>query len=99
MVIMGLVLSPRVREKLAMKKPPVAQEEIIQCFANRTGKYLLDLREEHHTDPPTQWFISETDYGRKLKIAFIQKNNDIIIKTAYDPNPIEMRMFANFGES
>ena len=96
---MGLVVAPRIREKLLTKVPPVTIDEVLQGFANRTGRFLIDLREEHHTDPPTLWFIAETDYGRRLKIVFIQKDDDLIIKTAYDPNPIQSRIYDNFGAS
>lgn len=94
---MGLVISPKVREKLAQKTPPVTEDEILQCFANRSGNYLTDEREQHASDPPTRWFIAETDYGRKLKIAFIPRDGDLIIRTAYDPNPIEQRIYGQFS--
>jgi hypothetical protein len=42
---MALVLSEKVRKKLAEKTPPVSEDEILQCFANRSGRYLLDQRE------------------------------------------------------
>lgn len=92
-----LIISAKVREKLAGKHPPVTQDEIVQCFANRTGKLLLDTREQHQSDPPTRWFISETDYGRKLKIAFINTDQGIVIRTAYDPNSEEMRIYKKYG--
>lgn len=43
------------------------------------------------------WLIAETDYGRRLKIVFIQKDLALIIKTAYDPNPTESKIHDNFG--
>jgi len=95
---MALLISKKVREKLAGKKPPVTQAEIEQCFTNITGKYLLDAREKHDSDPPTRWFISETDFGRKLKIAFIATvDGGIVIRTAYDPNQDEIRIYKKFG--
>ncbi|WP_295449610.1 hypothetical protein [uncultured Thiodictyon sp.] len=94
---MGLVISPQVRAKLAQKTPPVTESEILQCFANRSGNYLIDSRENNQTDPPTRWFIAETDYGRKLKIAFIPKDSNVIVKTAYDPNPTEEKIYGRFG--
>lgn len=83
--------------KLAGKQPPVSKEEIEQCFVNRTGGYLTDDREEHASDPPTRWFIAETYFGRKLKVVFIQKGEDTIIRTAYDPNAEERRIYAKYG--
>ena len=95
---MGLSISPSVRQKLSKKTPPVVEEEIEQCFANRTGKLLEDIREQHRSDPPTQWFIAQTDYGRFLKVAFIHKADEIIIRTAYDPNPKEKEIYSNYGK-
>jgi hypothetical protein len=92
-----LSISPKVLEKLANKKPPVTKEEIKQCFANRTGNYLLDEREEHASNPPTRWFIAETDFGRELKIAFILVGHVLIIRTAYEPNADEMRIYQKYG--
>jgi hypothetical protein len=83
--------------KLAAKMPPVAKSEIAQCFVNREGDYLVDMREEHTSDPPTLWFIAETHFGRKLKVCFIEKSPDIIIRTAYDPNPDELRIYRKYG--
>jgi len=84
---MRLVISPKIAAKLATKVPPVSYDEIVQCFANRTTLYLTDSREQHLTEPRTRWFIAETDYGRKLKIAFIPRGQDIYIRSAYDPSP------------
>lgn len=94
---MSLVISSRVREKLGRKQPPVAQVEIEQCFGSRSGSYLLGERQDNQTDPPTRWFIAETDYGRFLKIVFILKDGDVIIKTAYDPNSEEQRIYRKYG--
>jgi hypothetical protein len=90
---MGLNVSARIKAKLAQKTPPVTEEEIVQCFANRQGCYLLDTREQHRTEPPTKWFIAETDFGRKLKVVFIPEGSDVTIKTAYDPNDAETRIY------
>lgn len=94
---MGLAISQKVRDKLQQKTPPVTEAEILQCFANREGWYLLDQREKHFSDPPTQWFVAETDYGRILKVVFIAKDGDVIIKTAYDANPTEQHIYQRHG--
>ena len=94
---MTLVISPGVRAKLQGKTPPVTEEEIVQCFTNKCGRYLLDTREDHQTDPPTRWFIAETDFGRRLKIAFIRKDGDVIIKTTYDPNETEEYIYKRYS--
>jgi len=94
---MALVMTAHVRNKLANKTPPVTRDEILQCFANLTSNVLTDTRADNLTDPISRWFISETDYGRKLKIVYIAKDGDVVIKTAYDPNPEELRIYAKYG--
>lgn len=81
---MPLIISTSVREKLTKKVPPVTDAEIVQCFANQTHHPLIDTRAEHLTNPFTRWFVSETDYGRKLKIMYIPRADGIHIKSAYD---------------
>ena len=93
---MALKCSSAVKQKLAQKHG-VSLEEVQQCFANREGNLLEDIREEHKTDPPTQWFIAETDYGRRLKVAFMLKGDDIIIKTSYEPNQTEDGIYRKVG--
>lgn len=94
---MALKCSSAVKQKLAQKHG-VSLEEVQQYFANREGNLLEDIREEHKTDPPTQWFIAETDYGRRLKVAFMLKGDDIIIiKTSYEPNQTEDGIYRKFG--
>lgn len=96
---MKLKISSGVRQKLARKQPPVTEEEIVQCFCNRgDGKMLLDDRENNQTTPPTHWFISETNFGRKLKICFILTTDEgVVIKTAYAPNQEELRIYKKYG--
>ena len=67
-------------------KHKVSNKEIFECFFNRTHSFLTDTREEHLTDPITKWFIAETDLGRQLKVCFIQRDDVIEIKTAYEPS-------------
>lgn len=95
---MKLLISQGVRAKLSGKEPPVSEEDIIQCFANRTGKYLTDTRAKNLTNPITRWFIAETDFGRKLKVCFIPLERGIEIRTAYDPDEIELRIYRKHGE-
>ncbi len=94
---MELEISSRVREKLQGKRPPVTRDEILQCFANRGGRYLIDNREDNRTDPPTQWFVAETDFGRRLKVAFVFDEGAVHIKTAYDPNHEEIRIYDKYS--
>ena len=90
---MKLVISPKVAAKLAAKIPPVTQEEILQCFANRSGLYLRDTREVHQSDPPTLWFVAQTDFGRKLKVAFINRDGTFHIRSAYSASPTEISYY------
>ena len=102
---MPIVISTKVRAKLAAKQPPVTQEEIEQCFVTIEGSYLEDEREEHASDPATLWFVAETYYGRKLKVVFIPRGEvvfiprgeELVIRTAYQPNPEEMRIYLKHG--
>lgn len=91
-----LKISRSVLEKLR-DKHQVEKREILEAFANRDGAFLEDQREQHKSDPSTQWFIAETDYGRKLKVAFIAKDGDIIIRTAYAPNATEMAIYQKYA--
>lgn len=68
---MELNISDKVKQKLAAKHN-VLVEEIEQCFCNREKGFLMDTREEHASDPPTQWFIAETDYGR-IKLYLLSR--------------------------
>jgi uncharacterized DUF497 family protein len=93
---MALLISTRTRQKLTGKHN-VARNDIVQCFINRWGGYLLDSREEHKTDPPTKWFVSCTDPGRILKVVFIEEENgDVRIKTCYEANEKEKEIYCNF---
>jgi hypothetical protein len=94
---MSIKISQKVLAKLTSKQPPVTPTEIEQCFVNRSGIYLEDTREEHQSDPPTRWFVAETFYGRKLKVAFIVRGEDLHIRTAYDANPEEIRIYSKYG--
>ncbi|UYP74538.1 hypothetical protein [Pantoea dispersa] len=96
---MNLIISPAIRQKLSKKQPPVNEEDIMQCFSNRSGAFLEDDREEHRTDPPTKWFISETDYGVKLKVIFIfRPGKGVFIRSAYSPNSEEIRIYEKYGK-
>lgn len=82
---MRMFLSPKVRDKLAREDHNVTQDELLQCFANRDRSFATDNRPEHQTPIPTQWFVAETDYGRRLKVVFIYEPSSgvVQIKSAY----------------
>lgn len=91
---MAIIIGPKVREKLAHKKPPVTEDEIRECFQNRWGPALIDTRPEHKTKPPTRWFISETNSMRRLKVVYVTlPSGDHAIKTAYEPDEIEEELY------
>jgi hypothetical protein len=94
---MTLVISKPVQVKLKFKHD-VNVQEVRQCFINRDGFLLEDSREQHRSDPPTQWFISQTDKGRTLKIVFVAKNGSIHLKSAFEPNEIELDIYNRFGK-
>lgn len=98
---MKLFLSPAVRAKLARPDHNVTEQEIIQCFANRDRTFLTDMRPEHQTPIPTQWFVAETDYGRKLKIVFIlDRTTGIVdIKSAYAANAVVEQIYLDHATS
>lgn len=89
---MSIVISAKVRVKLAQKHR-VSEREVREAFADQPDTVLLDTREEHASDPPTVWFIASTYNGRKLKVCYIETEEDVIVRTAYDPNEAELRMF------
>ena len=91
---MGLFISPRVRQKL-LTKHNVTEAQVLQCFANRIASDLFDSRPEHKTDPPTRWFIAETDYGIQLKVCYVldPTTNVVEIKSAFPPNQDELGIY------
>lgn len=91
--VCNIIISPKVLEKLA-KKHQVNSREVRECFLNYEMRlFLKDNRDNHRTEPPTLWFIGETYRSRKLKIIFIAKKGKIHIKSAFDPNVEEKRIF------
>jgi len=94
---MALLISAKITAKLAQKHN-VTREDIEQCFATRSKGFLRDVREEHRTNPPTLWFISETYNGRKLKVVFIRIDGgngvkDFAIKTAFEPSDEDLMVY------
>lgn len=101
---MPLFISPAVRKKLAAKHN-VTEDEIRQCFLNLDGVYLRDRREQHDTDPPTWWFIAETNRCRLLKVAFIARSIETSkgpvtqteVKTAFPPDAEDIECWKRHG--
>ena len=91
---MPFIISKSVQNKL-LEKHGVTRDEVIQCFANMRclTDTLIDDREDHKTDPPTQWFIGTTDAARTLKVVYIHETPYIYIKSAYKPEPEALRIY------
>lgn len=68
----------------------------MQCFANRTKLALVDDREDHQSEPPTRWFIAETDFGRKLKIAYIPRGQDVYLRSAFPAAPKWIAIYEDY---
>ncbi|CRD54376.1 hypothetical protein [Stenotrophomonas indicatrix] len=90
---MTFKISRGVAEKL-QNKHKVSASEIEEAFLNRTGGYFTDSREDHQTNPPTYWFVSETDNGRTLKVVFVQYAGHYQIKTAFEPTDGSPALYA-----
>lgn len=93
-----LVVSPAIREKL-LNKHGVRELEVVECFLNHEGKYLVDTREDHATDPPTLWFIGETHRGRCLKIIFVNRDGNLYLKSAYEADDNSKRIYARLTQN
>lgn len=93
---MKLLMSQKIREKLH-DSHGVTEKEVEQCFANRDGPFLRDLRAKNLTSPTTQWFIADTNKGRPLKVCFIFRpdSKTFELKTAYEPNANERTLYDN----
>ncbi|MBW8371493.1 MAG: hypothetical protein K0M66_11070 [Thiobacillus sp.] len=92
-----IVISENIEHKLAYKHS-VTPQEVHECFTNRCGKPLEDPREQHRTDPPTLWFIAETNCGRKLKVIFILDKGKIYLRSAFPPDANEIRIYEKYGQ-
>jgi hypothetical protein len=92
-----LKASERILKKLN-DKHRVKIEEVWECFINREGGFLEDTRVNNRTEPPTMWFIAETDKGRQLKIVFIKLDDgNYEIKTAYEHNVTEVKIYEKYS--
>lgn len=50
--------STQILQKLD-EKHGVTIEEVYEAFDNSDGRTLIDTREKHKSNPPTEWFISQ----------------------------------------
>lgn len=77
-------ISDKIMRKL-IESHSVREREVEECFENKDGPMFLDTAEDHQTDPPTLWFISETNSGRLLAIYCMLSDGYVHIKTAFPP--------------
>lgn len=89
-----LIISTVIRVKLEAKHR-VCEKEINECFLNHYGTCIEDDREDHKTDPVTNWFIAETNHCRVLKVVFILRDGNIHIKSAYDAGAKDIAVYAS----
>ncbi len=92
----NIIISEIIEEKLD-KKHGVTRREVEQCFENRDGHLLIDDRPENRTKPPTRWFIAQTNKNRYLKITYVYRDGKYFLKSAYDPNQEEFRIYNKYG--
>ena len=95
-VMKALIISDGVLAKLK-DRHKVSRLEVEQCFQNRAGQLLMDDRTLTKTEPPTLWFLALTNKGRCLKVVYIQRGETIDLKTAYEPNDEESRIYKRYG--
>lgn len=94
----NLIVTDAIKGKLKTKHK-VDLHEVRQCFHNKCGRLLTDNRALHKTNPPTLWFIADTNKGRALKIVYIQIGMEIHLKTAYEPNEEEKQIYRLHGQA
>lgn len=91
-----IIISDVIRAKIASLHD-VGEPEVKQCFANRTGGLLLDLREQHKTDPTTRWFIAPTTRGRLLKVCYVP-DGDFFLRSCFEPDDTELAIYRKHGK-
>ncbi|MFK7685318.1 hypothetical protein ACK3ZA_17070 [Aeromonas caviae] len=95
---MALIISQEIRSKLHLRHG-IDEREVEEAFANLDGAYLVDPREEHATNPPTEWFVAPTNRGRLIKVIFVNENGNIYLKSAYEPSEDVLRIYKKYGRS
>jgi hypothetical protein len=93
-----MLISVAVREKLKRPDHNVTEAELMECFANRGPGECIDTRAWHLTDPPTRWFVAQTDRGRRLKVVYVFQNNGVVeIKSAYPATDNVKRIYDKYA--
>lgn len=94
---MSILITKEIEDKLR-EKHQVTPKEIAECLQNMNGGLLIDGRDKHKTNPPTNWFIAETNHKRVLKVCFMLIAGDFHIKSAFEPNDDEVRIYNKYGK-
>lgn len=92
----NLKISQDTQNKLTHKHG-VSRKEVEQCFINRTGRLLEDIRARHKTNPPTLWLLAPTNQGRILKVVYIQNGPILELRSAFEPNEAELDIYRRKG--
>ncbi len=92
---MDIIAHDNIIEKLRNKVPPVSITEVEEAWFLFEGETIEDNRLKNRTNPPTEWFISETCDGRLLKVVFIpyEEKGYAVLRTAYDPDDKEVEYY------
>ena len=93
----NLVVSSAVIAKLR-EKHNVTVREVEQCFENKCGLYLEDVRPEHQTDPATMWFVAPTNRDRILKVSFMFIDGNLHLKSGYDAEPEAIALYDSLAK-
>lgn len=93
-IMKNLLIPARIRDKI-YERHRVVRREVEECFARKRRPSLEDMRAEHTTSPPTEWFIALTKGGRSLKVVYIyfSDSDTFVLKTAYEPDDNEERIY------
>lgn len=93
-----LIISPKIRAKIGdPSHGSVTEREVQECFLNRCGRVAEDDREQHRTDPPTRWFVSETHLGKLLKIVYVEDDENVYLKSAYPASKTIQDLFESLA--
>lgn len=93
----SIKISKKILDKLK-DKHGLTRKDVLEVFVNRSGRLLKDNREEHRTDPPTQWFVAFTNHRRLVKVCFVRRDGEIHVKTAYEANEDEILIYRVHGK-
>ncbi len=88
----GIKIDESIKQKLKIKHN-VDCSEVLECIGNISKGFIKDTRESHLTDPPTHWFVEQTDSGRWLFVAVMMIKKELVIKTAYEADDNKKKLY------